>query len=73
MEKSLVKLFKVPNATTQQTTDIKLHICGVIDASGSMSSVWPILANFWNEAIPKTNCYTITFDTSARVCETNIL
>lgn len=52
----------------------KLHIIGVIDCSGSMGSWWKNLAEFWNsECIPKQNCTTITFDTSAKIVASNIL
>jgi hypothetical protein len=38
-----------------------------------MSSWWGKLAEFWNEVIPKENCYTITFDNTVKICNTNIL
>jgi Mg-chelatase subunit ChlD len=50
-----------------------LHIVGIIDASGSMSSWWKFLSEFWNESIPSENLFTITFDQKPRVCESNIL
>jgi len=52
----------------------KLHIIGVIDCSGSMGSWWKNLAEFWNsDCIPKQNCVTITFDTSAKIVPGNML
>lgn len=46
---------------------------GVIDASGSMSSWWAWLANFWNASVPKDNLVTLTFDSHPRLCEANEL
>lgn len=70
--------FKVPRravkTTGTGTGGAKLHIIGVIDASGSMSSWWKWIADFWNsDSIPKENLYTITFDGRPRRVETNIL
>ncbi|KAL4480346.1 hypothetical protein ABPG74_020862 [Tetrahymena malaccensis] len=39
-----------------------------------MSSWWKWIAEFWNsESIPKENLHTITFDGTARHCQSNIL
>jgi hypothetical protein len=38
-----------------------------------MSNLWKWLAEFYNESIPKKNCYTITFDHRVFVCEDNKL
>lgn len=63
-------LFKVPNKSGKSQT---IYVIGIIDASGSMSSYWKWVADFWNQNIPKENCITITFDTKPRICASNIL
>lgn len=65
--------FKVPlkrvKATSTDKGGSNLHIVGIIDASGSMSSWWKWIAEFWNsDSIPKENLHTITFDGTARHC-----
>lgn len=67
-----MKLFRIPKATNNGKPTNNL-IVGIIDASGSMSSVWPLVAEFWNKYIPASNAYTITFDTTVRVCDSNVL
>jgi len=65
--------FKIPFDNSVVMTDDKLHIVGIIDASGSMSNLWKWLAEFWNKSIPKKNCHTITFDHRVFICNDNIL
>jgi len=67
-----MKLFKIPKASVGGK-QVNNQIIGIIDASGSMSSVWPLVAEFWNKYIPTQNSYTITFDSKPRICESNIL
>jgi len=67
-----MKLFKIPKATTNGKPSNN-QIIGVIDASGSMSGVWPLVAQFWNKYIPADNAYTITFDDRTHICQNNIL
>ena len=63
-------LFKVPNKSGKSQT---IYVIGIIDASGSMTSYWKWVADFWNQNIPKENCITITFDTKPRICASNTL
>ncbi|EGR31807.1 zinc-binding dehydrogenase family protein, putative [Ichthyophthirius multifiliis] len=69
--------YKIPlNIQSNQVKSIpkKLHTIGIIDASGSMSSWWGSIADFWNsDVIPKENLRTITFDTKPHYLESNIL
>lgn len=67
--------FKVPHRSVKrQSASTKLHIVGLIDCSGSMSSWWKWIVEFWNsDVIPKDNLHTITFDTKAKVVPDNIL
>ena len=69
-----MKLFKVPLAKGTNAKSENSIVVGMIDCSGSMSNVWKWVAEFWNEAIPKTpESITITFDTKAKRVEENIL
>lgn len=58
---------------TSHESSKQLTVIGIIDASGSMSSWWAWLANFWNASMPKQNLVTITFDTKPRLCASNVL
>ena len=47
-----MKPFKVPkSASTGKSAGTNL-IIGIVEASGSMTSVWPMVAEFWNKYIP---------------------
>lgn len=68
--------YKVPHRAVKlsEKGGSNLHVIGLIDASGSMSSWWKWIAEFWNsDAIPKENLRTITFDTRPRQVPTNVL
>jgi len=68
--------FKVPRKemTIVKNGAPKLHIIGILDASGSMSAWWSWIANFWNSnSIPKENLFTITFDNNPRRVQDNFL
>lgn len=62
--------YKIPHKAVKNTAGgAKLHIIGIIDASGSMSSWWKWIAEFWNsDSIPKDNLYTLTFDGRTHRC-----
>ncbi len=66
--------FKIPFLDkVKSQSDSDLHICGLIDCSGSMQPWWEWLADFWNECIPKTNLFTLTFDNRVKIVPDNIL
>lgn len=76
MEQELFWYYKIPfnvQSVKQTHAPAKLHIVGVIDSSGSMSSWWKWIAQFWNTTIPKDNLYTITFSNDPAVVASNTL
>lgn len=67
--------YKIPSLDVKKGSNSGvLNIIGIIDSSGSMSSWWSWIADFWNsDVIPKERLHTITFDTKPRVIESNVL
>ena len=58
-------LFKVPSLNANP---IKSSVIGVIDSSGSMSSVWPAIAENWNALLSQNpDATAITFSTSSKI------
>jgi hypothetical protein len=66
--------YKVPSIKdSKKEIPTRLHVIGVIDSSGSMSSYWKDLSKFWNESIPKEDLFTMCFDTRTHYEKANVL
>lgn len=64
-----MNIFQIPSKN-ESTNDFTI---GVIDCSGSMESNWNWLADHWNTFIPTNKSKIITFDTQARIPQSNRL
>lgn len=65
MQKTIHYPFKVPSLSANSTPTT---VIGIIDSSGSMSSVWPHIVESWNNILSyNPNAVTITFSNSAKL------